>query len=129
SGGDQACRQEGALERVRRLTGQEHLLDFRHECRRVNHVRIWRQVKQSRERLRIPLEAGGESEIAHQPVHQQHRGFETIAVFKAIGHGILDPVAYLLAGWVTVAKCVWLSERLTAAQARFKKPCIPAAAL
>ena len=111
------------------LAGQEHLLGLRHQRRRVDDVRVRRQVEQRRERLGLPLEPGGEGEVADQAVHQQHRRLQAVGVLEAVGDRVLDPLAHLLGGRVAVAERRRLRERLAAAQARLEQPRVPAARL
>ncbi len=108
SSGHQTGGQQGALDRVRWLAGQEHLFDVVYlgteEVGQGCAVRRHGQVHLSGQRCTLALKVGGEVEILHQAVHQDHGRFEAIHVLVLVGNGIFDKLLHLVQGWEDVVE-------------------------
>ena len=103
SGRCQPRGQKCALDRIRCLAAQEHLLDSvdltAEEVRRFVMVNI----HESRERLASPLQTCREGEIINETFEQEDRGFQPVSVLVAISDRLFfEESRDILGSWQVV---------------------------
>ena len=92
AGNQQAAGQQRSLDRILRLAGQEHLLGVMYQraeetCQRGAAIRHG-QIHLRGKGFGLSLDRCRESEVAHQPVHQQHGAAQPVAMLVVVGNRI-----------------------------------------
>src|SRR5687767_6309247 len=79
------------------------------------------EVEESGEWFRDALEFGGEREVFNEAIELEHRGFEAVGVFEAVGDGVFGPLLHLFDGRIAVAREFVLGEGLATGEAGFEE--------